>query len=206
MPPGWGSSSAWRYPARTPRRHGPPWVDEMCPRLLCNGVIEEYRFELRAKRQEGALRRKGVRLSGSPSSRAPGVTATAPMPWNWRVGRQCARLWHADRDLKGADVVVLPGGFAYGDYLRCGAIARFAPLMEAVREHALAGGPVLGICNGFQILCEAGLPPRRPAAQLQPLQFRCQPTWLRVETSERRPSSGNAGKARSAAGLAGLAW
>jgi phosphoribosylformylglycinamidine synthase I len=97
------------------------------------------------------------------------------------AGGEAVRLWHADRDLKGADVVVLPGGFAYGDYLRCGAIARFAPLMEAVREHALAGGPVLGICNGFQILCEAGM---LPGALLRnsSLQFRCQPTWLRVET------------------------
>ena len=97
------------------------------------------------------------------------------------AGGEAVRLWHADRDLKGADVVVLPGGFAYGDYLRCGAIARFAPLMEAVREHALAGGLVLGICNGFQILCEAGM---LPGALLRnsSLQFRCQPTWLRVET------------------------
>lgn len=98
------------------------------------------------------------------------------------AGGEAVRLWHADRDLKGADVVVLPGGFAYGDYLRCGAIARFAPLMEAVREHARAGGLVLGICNGFQILCEAGM---LPGALLRnsSLQFRCQPTWLRVETT-----------------------
>jgi len=97
------------------------------------------------------------------------------------AGAEAVPLWHADRDLKGADVVVLPGGFAYGDYLRCGAIARFAPLMDAVRAHALAGGPVLGICNGFQILCEAGM---LPGALLRnsSLQFRCQPTWLRVET------------------------
>jgi phosphoribosylformylglycinamidine synthase len=91
-------------------------------------------------------------------------------------------LWHAGRDLKGCDVVILPGGFAYGDYLRAGAIARFAPLMEAVREHALQGGLVLGICNGFQILCEAGM---LPGALLRnsSLQFRCQPTWLRVEST-----------------------
>lgn len=79
-------------------------------------------------------------------------------------------------------MVILPGGFAYGDYLRCGAIARFAPLMEAVGEHARAGGLVLGICNGFQILCEAGM---LPGALLRnsSLQFRCQPIWLRVETT-----------------------
>jgi phosphoribosylformylglycinamidine synthase I len=68
-------------------------------------------------------------------------------------------LWHGDRDLQGADAIVVPGGFSYGDYLRAGAIARFSPVMEAVREFALSGGPVLGICNGFQVLCEAGLLP-----------------------------------------------
>jgi len=68
-------------------------------------------------------------------------------------------LWHGDRDLRGVDAVVIPGGFSYGDYLRVGAIARFSPVMEAVAEHARAGGIVLGICNGFQVLCEAGLLP-----------------------------------------------
>jgi len=71
-----------------------------------------------------------------------------------------ARLvWHEERDLEGVDAVVVPGGFSYGDYLRAGAIARFSPAMEAVGEFAAAGGPVLGICNGFQVLCEAGLLP-----------------------------------------------
>jgi phosphoribosylformylglycinamidine synthase I len=68
-------------------------------------------------------------------------------------------LWHGDRDLHDVDAVVIPGGFSYGDYLRVGAIARFSPVMEAVGEFALRGGPVLGICNGFQVLCEAGLLP-----------------------------------------------
>lgn len=68
-------------------------------------------------------------------------------------------IWHQDTDLEGVDAVVVPGGFSYGDYLRVGAIARFAPAMERVREFAEAGGPVLGICNGFQVLCEAGLLP-----------------------------------------------
>ena len=68
-------------------------------------------------------------------------------------------LWHADRDLKGVDAVVVPGGFSYGDYLRAGAIARFAPVMEEVAEFARAGGLVLGICNGFQVLCEAACCP-----------------------------------------------
>ena len=75
-------------------------------------------------------------------------------------------LWHADRDLQGVDAVVVPGGFSYGDYLRVGAIARFAPVMESVAEFAREGGLVLGICNGFQVLCEA-----RPAARA-----RCCPT------------------------------
>ena len=68
-------------------------------------------------------------------------------------------LWHGDRDLSGIDAVVIPGGFSYGDYLRCGAIARFSPVMEAVSDLAREGAPVLGICNGFQVLCEAGLLP-----------------------------------------------
>jgi phosphoribosylformylglycinamidine synthase len=73
-----------------------------------------------------------------------------------RVG-DARLLWHGDRDLAGIDAVVVPGGFSYGDYLRAGAIARFSPVMEAVSEFAQSGGPVLGICNGFQVLCEAGL-------------------------------------------------
>ena len=75
-----------------------------------------------------------------------------------RVG-EAVLLWHGDRDLQGVDAVVVPGGFSYGDYLRVGAIARFAPMMEEVAEFARAGGIVLGICNGFQVLCEAGLLP-----------------------------------------------
>jgi phosphoribosylformylglycinamidine synthase I len=75
-----------------------------------------------------------------------------------RVG-EAEILWHADRDLRGCDAVIVPGGFSYGDYLRVGAIARFAPVMEEVERFARSGGPVLGICNGFQVLCEAGLLP-----------------------------------------------
>jgi phosphoribosylformylglycinamidine synthase len=75
------------------------------------------------------------------------------------MGFDTVELWHGDRDLKGADFVFLPGGFSYGDYLRSGAIARFSPIMDAVAEHAKKGGYVMGICNGFQILCEAGLLP-----------------------------------------------
>ncbi|MBW3621722.1 MAG: phosphoribosylformylglycinamidine synthase subunit PurQ [Actinobacteria bacterium] len=89
-------------------------------------------------------------------------------------------LWHADRDLKGVDGVILPGGFSWGDYLRCGAVSQHAPVMDAVREFAADGGPVLGICNGFQILCEAGL---LPGALLRNagLRFVCRPAAIRVE-------------------------
>jgi phosphoribosylformylglycinamidine synthase len=88
-------------------------------------------------------------------------------------------LWHADRDLKGADAVVVPGGFSYGDYLRAGAIARFAPVMEDVIEFAREGGLVLGICNGFQVLCEAGLLPGALLPNVS-LRFVCRQVGLEV--------------------------
>jgi phosphoribosylformylglycinamidine synthase I len=75
------------------------------------------------------------------------------------LGETAVMLWHKDHDLHGCDVVILPGGFSYGDYLRAGAIARFSPIMQEVAAHAARGGPVIGICNGFQIACEAGLLP-----------------------------------------------
>lgn len=75
------------------------------------------------------------------------------------MGQETVKLWHKNKDLDGCDAIVLPGGFSYGDYLRSGAIARFSPIMEKVAEHAAKGGFVLGVCNGFQILCEAGLLP-----------------------------------------------
>jgi phosphoribosylformylglycinamidine synthase subunit PurQ / glutaminase len=96
------------------------------------------------------------------------------------AGHDAVMLWHKDRDLRGADCVILPGGFAYGDYLRAGAVARFAPLMEAVIEFANAGGLVWGICNGFQILCEAHLLPGA-LTRNSSLEYRCEATWLRVE-------------------------
>ena len=97
-------------------------------------------------------------------------------------GLEAQFLPHVDRDLKGSDAIVLPGGFSYGDYLRAGAIARFAPVMEPVIEFARAGGPVLGICNGFQVLCEAGL---LPGALLvnEELKFTCRQTLLSVEST-----------------------
>lgn len=97
------------------------------------------------------------------------------------AGHEAVMLWHKDRDLQGAECVILPGGFAYGDYLRAGAVARFAPLMESVSAFAAAGGLVWGICNGFQILCEAHLLPGA-LTRNSSLEFRCAPTWLRVES------------------------
>lgn len=98
------------------------------------------------------------------------------------LGEPVEYIWHNDTTLKGSDAVILPGGFSYGDYLRCGAIARFSPIMQEVREFAEQGGLVIGICNGFQILCEAGL---LPGALLrnESLQFRCLPVNLKVKTN-----------------------
>jgi phosphoribosylformylglycinamidine synthase I len=95
-----------------------------------------------------------------------------------RVG-DATMLWHADRDLNGVDAVVVPGGFSYGDYLRAGAIARFAPVMESVAEFAREGGLVLGICNGFQVLCEAGLLPGALLPNVS-LKFVCRQVGLTV--------------------------
>jgi phosphoribosylformylglycinamidine synthase subunit PurQ / glutaminase len=103
------------------------------------------------------------------------VHVASLLDWEVRV------VWHAERDLAGVDVVVLPGGFAHGDYLRTGAIARFSPVMTAVEEFAAAGGPVIGSCNGFQILCEAGMLPGA-LARNDHLEFRCDWQWLRVES------------------------
>lgn len=96
------------------------------------------------------------------------------------LGDEAIRLWHKDSELRGVECVVLPGGFSYGDYLRAGAIARFSPIMRALRDFADAGGLVLGICNGFQILCEAGLLPGA-LVRNRSLSFVCRDTTLRVE-------------------------
>lgn len=98
------------------------------------------------------------------------------------AGGEAAALWHGDDDLRGVDAVVLPGGFSYGDYLRCGAIARFAPIMQRVVDGARAGMPVLGICNGFQILCESHLLPGA-LTRNDHLHFICRDQTLRIENT-----------------------
>jgi phosphoribosylformylglycinamidine synthase len=116
----------------------------------------------------------------------PGINRERDMARALRLisGREPAMVWHAETELPaGTDLVVVPGGFSYGDYLRCGAIAARAPIMAAVRAHAAAGGLLLGVCNGFQILCESGLLPgvlMRNAA----LKFICRDVYLRVERSD----------------------
>jgi len=99
------------------------------------------------------------------------------------LGQQAELVWHKETSLRGADVVILPGGFAHGDYLRTGAIARFSPIMGEVQKFAAAGGPVLGICNGFQVLLEAGL---LPGAMLRntSLQYQCEQVYVKVEQTD----------------------
>jgi phosphoribosylformylglycinamidine synthase len=98
------------------------------------------------------------------------------------LGQDAEYVWHKDADLSPFNCIILPGGFSYGDYLRAGALARFSPVMAEVQEFARQGGPVIGICNGFQVLCEAGLLPGALMCNSH-LQFRCQWTHLRVEAS-----------------------
>ena len=111
----------------------------------------------------------------------PGSNCDRDVRWALEgcLGLPTRFLWHEERDLSGIDAVVLPGGFSYGDYLRCGAIARFAPLLLAVRDFAANGGPVLGICNGFQVLTEMGLLPGA-LTRNRDLHFLCQPVDLVV--------------------------
>ena len=99
------------------------------------------------------------------------------------LGHDVRFVWHAERDIADIDCVVLPGGFSYGDYLRCGAIAKFSPVMDSVAAHAAAGKPVFGICNGFQILCESGLLPG-VLIRNQDLQFHCEWVNLSVQRTD----------------------
>ena len=111
----------------------------------------------------------------------PGTWSDGDSEWALaQVGVESRRVWHRETELDRDELVVLPGGFSYGDYLRCGSIARFSPIMQAVQEHAAAGGLVIGICNGFQVLCEAGLLPG-VLMRNDSLQFRCQDSLLLPE-------------------------
>jgi phosphoribosylformylglycinamidine synthase len=116
----------------------------------------------------------------------PGINRERDMARTLRLvsGKETSMVWHTETELpKGTDLVVVPGGFSYGDYLRCGAIAARSPIMDAVRAHAAKGGLVLGVCNGFQILCEAGLLPG-VLMRNQQLKFICHDVFLRVERSD----------------------
>jgi phosphoribosylformylglycinamidine synthase I len=99
------------------------------------------------------------------------------------LGQSARYIWHKDTSLDDADAVIVPGGFSYGDYLRCGAIARFSPVLQAVQAFAASGGLVLGICNGFQVLCEAGLLPGA-LIRNRSLQFRCEHVFLKTATQD----------------------
>jgi phosphoribosylformylglycinamidine synthase subunit PurQ / glutaminase len=116
--------------------------------------------------------------------RFPGSLDDADALWALRdvMGQEACLLWHQDEDLRGVQCVVLPGGFSYGDYLRCGAIARFAPIMKSVARFAADGGLVLGICNGFQILCEAHLLPGA-LTRNRSLAFICERVAVRVDNA-----------------------
>ena len=104
------------------------------------------------------------------------------------LGQEAILLWHKDQDLQGVEAIVLPGGFSYGDYLRSGALAQFSPIMHSVVNFANAGGPVLGVCNGFQILCESGLLPGA-LVRNRSLSFICEWVSIRVETARTRFTS-----------------
>jgi phosphoribosylformylglycinamidine synthase I len=112
----------------------------------------------------------------------PGTNCEQDIAWAVeRLGAKAITCWHGDRTLHDADAVVIPGGFAHGDYLRTGAIARFSPVMDAVREFATAGGPVVGVCNGFQVLTEAGLLPGALQKNAG-MKFLCETVELRVDS------------------------
>lgn len=126
----------------------------------------------------------------------PGSNCNEDMVYAWEtiLGQKVENLWHKDRDLKGCDFILLPGGFSFGDYLRSGAIARFSPIMEEVVKHAEKGGFVMGVCNGFQILCESGL---LPGALLQnnSQKFICKNVFIKPDNNSSAPVRKLDGKA-----------
>src|SRR5262250_2562098 len=152
------------------------------------------RSDSRARRLGLPQRRLGAAVGGEGARTLmksavvvfPGINRERDMARALKLisGREPAMVWHADTALPaGTDLVVVPGGFSYGDYLRCGAIAARAPIMRAVRAHADRGGLLLGVCNGFQILCEAGLLPG-VLMRNRALKFICRDVYLRVERSD----------------------
>src|SRR5262249_42691377 len=151
----------------------------------CGG--RALRLGLPQRRAGSALGREGARaVMKSAVVVFPGINRERDMARALKLisGREPAMVWHADTAVPaGTDLVVVPGGFSYGDYLRCGAIAARAPIMDAVRAHAASGGLVLGVCNGFQILCEAGLLPG-VLVRNTALKFICRDLYLRVERSD----------------------
>ena len=160
-------------------------VTEMADKLLANPVIESYRVEV------SAMKFSVVVFPGSNSDYDAFYAASRV------IGEQAELVWHKDTDLKGADAVILPGGFAHGDYLRTGAIARFSPIMSAVKAFADRGGPVLGICNGFQILLEAGLLPGAMVRNDR-IKFVSQHVPVRVEQTDTPFTGGVRGEADAA--------
>ena len=150
-------------------------VERMCQELLANPLIESFEIEV-----DGAYTRPKVAVLVFPGSNDDRDAAWAL----GALGADAELVWHGETELpRGTGAVVLPGGFSYGDYLRCGAIARFAPVLDAVRVFAAEGGPVLGICNGFQILCEAGFLPG-VLRRNRDLEFVCRDVRLRVERAD----------------------
>ena len=151
-------------------------VPEVARKVLANPIIEKYTWQIVRGMSGDGMKFGVVMFPGSNCDHD-----TFHVLKNV-LGRETVFLWHKDHDLRGVDVVVLPGGFSYGDYLRAGAIARFSPLMQEVRTFARRGGRVLGICNGFQILLELGL---LPGAMLRNkgLKFLCEFIHIRVENA-----------------------
>src|SRR3989449_7978543 len=183
-------------PARPGLRRGGPGADGQAPGARGEGGVArripgpcagDVRPAAREPRHRGLRTGRGrrgrsikrVAVIVFPGSNCVAETLAAARA----AGSDAYFVWHADTDLRQADVVILPGGFSYGDYLRSGAIARFSNIMGAVTEHARAGGAVLGICNGFQILCEAGLLPGGLMRNAR-LRFLSRPVWVRVEQTD----------------------
>src|SRR5882724_5836907 len=183
-------------PARPGLRRGRPRADGQAPGPRGEGGVARRSPGPRAGDVRPATREpchRGLRPGGGRRGRAMKRVAVIVFPGSncdaetlaaaHAAGSDAYFVWHRDTDLRQADVVILPGGFSYGDYLRSGAIARFSKVMGAVTEHARAGGAVLGICNGFQILCEAGLLPGGLMRNVG-LRFLSRPVWVRVEQTD----------------------